>query len=290
MKILVAGKNGQVAQAMLACAEDGIEVLAFGRPELDITDKASVEQAVLAHKPDIIINAAAYTAVDKAEDDIANAFLINRDGAKNLAEVAHNNGLPIIHISTDYVFNGEKTSDYIEGDATGALGVYGLSKLEGEWAVADANPDHVILRTAWVYSGYGSNFVKTMLRLAETRDELNVVSDQWGTPTSADFIAKTVISIATQILSPQPPENWRGIFHMVPDGKTNWADFAREIFKISALHKGPTAIVHSIPASVYKTRAKRPQNAMICNEKLKNIYNIKSDHWQTYLSVLLNNT
>ncbi|MHC5306251.1 dTDP-4-dehydrorhamnose reductase [Bartonella sp. LJL80] len=283
MKILVTGKNGQVAQALLACAKDGLDIIALGRPELDITDKSSVERAVKAHKPDIIVNAAAYTAVDKAEDDVAAAFAINRDGAKNVAEVAAENCLPIIHISTDYVFNGEKDGAYEEDDATGPLNVYGLSKLEGEWAVQAANPDHVILRTAWVYSSYGSNFVKTMLKLAETRDEISVVCDQWGTPTSADFIAENIVEISRQILGPNPPETWRGIFHLVPDGKTNWADFAREIFLQKLKNNEKTIKVTSIPASRYKTIASRPQNSIIDNQKIRSIYHLDILNWKHYL-------
>ena len=283
MKILVTGRNGQVAQSMLHSTQDGVEIVALGRPELDITDKTSIAKAVQVYKPDIIVNAAAYTAVDKAEDDVAAAFAINRDGAKNVAEVAAENCLPIIHISTDYVFNGEKDGAYEEDDATGPLNVYGLSKLEGEWAVQAANPDHVILRTAWVYSSYGSNFVKTMLKLAETRDEISVVCDQWGTPTSADFIAENIVEISRQILGPNTPETWRGIFHLVPDGKTNWADFARAIFVKYEKDIGKRINVISIPSAQYKTHAKRAKANVIKNSKIKSNYNLHFNDWPAYL-------
>ena len=285
MKILVTGKNGQVAQAMLEQASDDIEIIALGRPELDITNKSSVAKAVFTHKPDIIVNAAAYTAVDKAESEVELAFKINRDGARNVAEVAKDNGLPIIHISTDYVFNGQKEEGYKEDDAPGPLNVYGLSKLEGEWAVKEANPDHVILRTAWVYSRYGNNFVKTMLKLAETRNEINVVCDQWGTPTSADFIAENIINIAQQILSKTPPKNWRGIFHLVPDGKTNWADFAREIFVLLEGKHGKLVHIISIPSSEYKTLAVRPKNSLLNNNKLRFVYQLTIMNWKKYIAV-----
>ena len=285
MKILVTGKNGQVAQAMLEQASDDIEIIALGRPELDITNKSSVAKAVFTHKPDIIVNAAAYTAVDKAESEVELAFKINRDGARNVAEVAKDNSLPIIHISTDYVFNGQKEEGYKEDDAPGPLNVYGLSKLEGEWAVKEANPDHVILRTAWVYSRYGNNFVKTMLKLAETRNEINVVCDQWGTPTSADFIAENIINIAQQILSKTPPKNWRGIFHLVPDGKTNWADFAREIFVLLEGKHGKLVHIISIPSSEYKTLAVRPKNSLLNNNKLRFVYQLTIMNWKKYIAV-----
>lgn len=285
MKILVTGKNGQVAQAMLEQASDDIEIIALGRPELDITNKSSVAKAVFTHKPDIIVNAAAYTAVDKAESEVELAFKINRDGARDVAEVAKDNGLPIIHISTDYVFNGQKEEGYKEDDAPGPLNVYGLSKLEGEWAVKEANPDHVILRTAWVYSRYGNNFVKTMLKLAETRNEINVVCDQWGTPTSADFIAENIINIAQQILSKTPPKNWRGIFHLVPDGKTNWADFAREIFVLLEGKHGKLVHIISIPSSEYKTLAVRPKNSLLNNNKLRFVYQLTIMNWKKYIAV-----
>ena len=284
MKILVTGKNGQVAQAMLEQASDNIKIVALGRPELDITNKSSIAKAVLTHKPDIIVNAAAYTAVDKAESEVELAFKINRDGARNVAEVAKDNSLPIIHISTDYVFNGQKEEGYKEDDAPGPLNVYGLSKLEGEWAVKEANPDHVILRTAWVYSRYGNNFVKTMLKLAGTRDEISVVCDQWGTPTSADFIAENIVSITQQILSKAPPKNWRGIFHLVPDGKTNWADFAREIFCVLKSEEDRKIRVKSIPFTEYKTTSTRPINSLLNNDAIKTNFRLTFSLWDSYLA------
>ena len=282
MKILVTGKNGQVAQSMLHSTQDGVEIVALGRPELDITDKTSIAKAVQVYKPDIVVNAAAYTAVDKAETEIQKAFAVNRDGAKNVAEVAQDNGLPIIHISTDYVFNGQKENGYKEDDAPGPLNVYGLSKLEGEWGVMEANPNHIILRTAWVYSQFGNNFVKTMIRLAQTHDEINVVSDQWGTPTSADFIANNIITIGKQVTGKIPPQNWRGIFHLVPDGKTNWADFARKIFNSTTTANERNVVVHSIPSIAYKTACVRPANSLLNNIKTKTCFSLKFQTWDIY--------
>ena len=282
MKILVTGRNGQVAQSMLHSTQEDIEIVALGRPELDITDKTSIAKAVQVYKPDIVVNAAAYTAVDKAETEIQEAFSVNRDGARNVAEIARDNGLPIIHISTDYVFNGQNENGYKEDDAPGPLNVYGLSKLEGEWGVMEANPNHIILRTAWVYSQFGNNFVKTMIRLAQTHDEINVVSDQWGTPTSADFIANNIITIGKQVTGKIPPQNWRGIFHLVPDGKTNWADFARKIFNSTTTANERNVVVHSIPSIAYKTACVRPANSLLNNIKTKTCFSLKFQTWDIY--------
>lgn len=282
MKILVTGRNGQVAQSMLHSTQEGVEIVALGRPELDITDKTSIAKAVQVYKPDIVVNAAAYTAVDKAETEIQEAFAVNRDGARNVAEIAQDNGLPIIHISTDYVFNGQNENGYKEDDAPGPLNVYGLSKLEGEWGVMEANPNHIILRTAWVYSQFGNNFVKTMIRLAQTHDEINVVSDQWGTPTSADFIANNIITIGKQVTGKVPPQNWRGIFHLVPDGKTNWADFARKIFNSTTTANKRNVVVHSIPSIAYKTACVRPANSLLNNIKTKTCFSLKFQTWDIY--------
>lgn len=282
MKILVTGRNGQVAQSMLHSTQEGVEIVALGRPELDITDKTSIAKAVQVYKPDIVVNAAAYTAVDKAETEIQEAFAVNKDGARNVAEIAQDNGLPIIHISTDYVFNGQNENGYKEDDAPGPLNVYGLSKLEGEWGVMEANPNHIILRTAWVYSQFGNNFVKTMIRLAQTHDEINVVSDQWGTPTSADFIANNIITIGKQVTGKIPPQNWRGIFHLVPDGKTNWADFARKIFNSTTTANERNVVVHSIPSIAYKTACVRPANSLLNNIKTKTCFSLKFQTWDIY--------
>ena len=285
VKILVTGKNGQVAQSMLHSTQDGVEIVALGRPELDITDKTSIAKAVQVYKPDIVANAAAYTAVDKAETEIQEAFAVNRDGARNVAEVAQENGLPIIHISTDYVFNGQNENGYKEDDAPGPLNVYGLSKLEGEWGIMEANPNHIILRTAWVYSRFGNNFVKTMIRLAQTHDEINVVCDQWGTPTSADFIADNIIAISKQVTGKNPPQNWRGIFHLVPDGKTNWADFAREVFSVTKKTGEKICNIRSISSSEYRTSARRPKNSLLNNEKIRSTFNLQIVGWKTYITV-----
>ena len=187
MRLFIAGKQGQLAQALVeaAGAYPDIEVHAAGREAFDICDAVSIEHLFSHVEPDLVINAAAYTAVDKAETDEAQAFALNRDAAGLLAREAARRGVPIIHVSTDYVYDGRKTSPYVEDDPVGPAGVYGRSKLAGEVAVRNANPKHLILRTAWVHSPTGHNFVKTMLRLAGDRDHLNIVNDQHGNPTYA---------------------------------------------------------------------------------------------------------
>ncbi|TIU32042.1 MAG: dTDP-4-dehydrorhamnose reductase, partial [Mesorhizobium sp.] len=187
MRLVVTGRDGQVAASLLEAgqAAAGVEVIAIGRPQLDLARPDTVIEAIAAAKPDIVVSAAAYTAVDQAEDEPDLAFAVNAVGAGKVAQAASRLGVPVIHLSTDYVFDGTKDAAYVETDATAPRSVYGASKLAGEQAVASANPHHLILRTAWVYSPFGKNFVKTMLRLAADRDEIAVVADQWGNPTSA---------------------------------------------------------------------------------------------------------
>lgn len=279
LKILVAGRSGQVAQSLLEAAEQwpDFELTALGRPELDIADRASVDKAMTAVAPDLVINAAAYTAVDKAEDEREAAFAGNETGARNLAEAAALAGIPLLHISTDYVFNGQGTEPYQETDPTAPLGVYGESKLAGERAVADANPKHLILRTAWVYGVYGGNFLKTMLRVAGGRDALNVVADQRGAPTSSHEIAETLLKAAAAIQSGN--ESW-GTYHMAARGEAVWAEFAEAIFAASASHGGPTAQVNHIPSSEYPTPAARPAYSVLNSSKLKDAFGVELSNWR----------
>src|SRR6266566_8668454 len=198
--ILVAGRSGQLARGLVeSAARRGIKLVAIGRPQLDLEHAGSVEQLARAIEPSAMVNAAAYTAVDRAESQPERAFAVNRDGAGQLAAQAQRMGVPLIHISTDYVFDGRKSSSYDETDAAAPLGVYGRSKLEGEGAVRTACPAAVVLRTSWVYSPYGRNFVTTMLRLAETQDQVRVVDDQWGAPTAASDLADAILDILGQV-------------------------------------------------------------------------------------------
>lgn len=279
--ILVAGRSGQVARSLARLSVTDLDFVTVGRPELDLAYPESIERAIRAYRPAAVVNAAAYTAVDKAESEPEEAFAINRDGAANLAKAAARHGLPIIHISTDYVFAGDKPTPYVETDATGPLGIYGRSKLEGEVAVAQANPAHVILRTAWVFSPYGSNFLKTMLRLAADRDTLRVVADQHGTPTYAPDIADAVLNVLRRVLSEQASEAWRGVFHMVAEGETTWAGFAEEILRLSGKRGGVSATVSPISTADYPTPARRPANSRLDSTRFRAIFAHKLPNWQS---------
>lgn len=280
MRIAVTGKTGQVVTALLALNAPDLTVIALGRPELDLAVPSSVRDALKAAAPDVVVSSAAYTAVDKAESESDAAFAVNRDGARAVAEAAAELSIPVIHLSTDYVFDGSKTEPYVEDDATGPTSVYGRSKLEGELAVAAATDNHAILRTAWVYSPYGNNFVKTMLRLAETRDELRVVADQVGCPTSANDIAKTVVTIARRMVA-DPSPALRGVFHLAGSGETSWAGFARAIFAVREAVTGTPIVVHDITTADYPTPAKRPANSRLNCDRLEAAYGLRLPRWQT---------
>lgn len=288
MKLLVTGRDGQVAQALSKCASDTVEIICVGRPELDLLDPASIKRQVEAHRPDLVINPAAYTAVDKAESEAGLAFAVNRDGAGYVAEAAARIDVPIIQISTDYVFRGDKTSPYTEGDATDPQGVYGASKLAGEQAVAAANPKYAILRTAWVYAPWGNNFARTMLRLAADRDVVRVVADQHGTPTYAPDIADGILVVARKMLAEKEAHDWRGVFHMTNSGATSWAGFAEEIFARSAEHGGASASVEPITTAEYPTPAKRPANSRLETAKFTKSFGHKFPDWRDGARLFLN--
>jgi dTDP-4-dehydrorhamnose reductase len=287
MRIAVTGKQGQVVSALTErAAAAGVEIVAVGRPELDLAHPVLIRAVLSKIKPDAIVSAAAYTAVDKAESEEDLAFAINAEGPAAIAEIATELGIPIVHMSTDYVFSGDKLGVYVETDATRPLSVYGKSKLAGEQAVAAANPNHAILRTAWVYSPYGAHFVKTLLRLAETREALNIVADQYGTPTSAFDIADAVISIAKRlVLDPDPC--LRGVFHLTGSGEATWADFAEVIFAGLQAKRGKAVSVRRIKTADYPTIAKRPANSRLSNDKLKHAYGIVLPDWKLSTRVVL---
>ncbi len=280
MRLAVTGKNGQVVSALQALAGPDLEIVALGRPELDLARPDTVFKALREAKPDVVVSAAAYTAVDKAESEPDIAFAVNRDGAKAVARAANDIGVPVIHISTDYVFDGTKATAYVENDPTGPASVYGRSKLEGEQAVSESTDNYAVLRTAWVYSEYGSNFVKTMLRLSESRDEINVVADQFGCPTSANDIAIAIVSIA-KILATDPSAHLRGVFHVSGTGETNWAGFAKQIFAFSSENGGKSIVVNDITTAQYPTPARRPANSRLDCCKLEEVYGIRLPEWQT---------
>ncbi|GAA5657610.1 dTDP-4-dehydrorhamnose reductase [Brucella sp. NBRC 13694] len=284
MKLLVTGREGQVVQSLVekASQRSDLQVIALGRPELDLAKPETVHNAIAAIRPDFVISAAAYTAVDLAEDERELAFAVNATGAQAVAEAAKACNVTVIHLSTDYVFAGDADEPYVESDVTGPRSVYGSSKLEGERLVAQANPQHFILRTAWVYSPFGKNFVKTMLKLAETRDTLSVVSDQWGNPTSALDIADAIIQV-TDYLAATSDFSAYGIYHLAGTGDTNWSGFARAIFSESAKLGGSTATVTDIATADYPTKAARPGNSRLSTAKFQEVFNWSAPHWQLSL-------
>lgn len=250
----------------------------MGRPELDLAAPETIGPALRAAAPDVVVSAAAYTAVDKAESEPEVADAVNARGARAVAAAAATLGVPVVHLSTDYVFSGNLERPYREDDVTGPVGAYGRSKLAGEVEVAAATPHHVILRTAWVYSPFGANFVRTMLRLAQTRDVVGVVADQHGSPTSALDIADGILRVCHNVHGRQDAGLY-GLFHMAGSGYTTWADLAEAIFTISREHGGPSARVERISTSAYPTPAKRPGNSRLDCTKLRAVHGIAMPDW-----------
>ncbi|MBF9234877.1 dTDP-4-dehydrorhamnose reductase [Microvirga alba] len=284
MRIIVIGKEGQVARALAERAPGhGATTVLLARPLLDLADPSGIEDILSETGGDVIVNAAAYTAVDQAEAEPELADAINGIGAGAVAGAAAAMNVPMIQLSTDYVFDGTATRPYREDDETHPLGVYGRSKLLGEEAVAAEMANYAILRTAWVYSPFGKNFVKTMLRLARERDELGVVADQVGAPTSAFDIADGVIAVARNLIARPEDKGLRGIFHMTGTGSANWAEFASEIFAQSAQLGGPSARVRPIKTSDYPTPARRPANSQLDCTKLARVHGIRLPPWRASL-------
>jgi dTDP-4-dehydrorhamnose reductase len=288
MRIAVTGQAGQVVTSLVERgAAAGHEVIAIGRPELNLADPASVMRALKDAAPDAIVSAAAYTAVDKAESESDLAHAINGAGAGAVAQAAKALGVPLVHVSTDYVFDGTLDRLYGESDPTGPTGVYGASKLAGEQAVLAAHGDNsAIVRVAWVYSPFGANFVKTMLRLAGDRDEVSVVADQVGNPTSALEIADGILLIATNLVSTSDPA-LRGVFHMTAQGEASWADFAEAIFAASAACGGPSASVRRIGTADYPTPATRPANSRLDCGLIARVHGVALPDWRTSLETVI---
>lgn len=280
-RILVTGIKGQVVRSLVetAAGRDDIELLPIGLPEFDLAATEKIAPAIEALRPDVILSVAAYTAVDAAESDEATALAVNGTAVGEIGKAAARLNVPVVHLSTDYVFSGDKPAPYVETDPTGPLSAYGRTKLAGELALAAATPNHAILRTAWVYSPFGKNFVKTMLRLGETRDRVGVVADQVGSPTSALEIADGLLTVADNLIASSAPA-LRGIFHMTGRGEASWAGFAAEIFRLSAALGGKPVTVDPIPTSAYPTPAKRPANSRLDCGKLERLHGVRLPDWQ----------
>ena len=275
MRILVLGRSGQLASALAerAQAHPGIILTSLGRPEIDLAQAASLGEAIAAQRPHLVVNAAAYTAVDRAEAEHDAAFAVNCQGAAAAAAAAARLGVPFIHISTDYVYSGAKREPYVETDATAPLGAYGRSKLAGEKAVREAHPDPLILRTSWVFSPFGANFLKTMLRLGAERAEIGVVDDQHGNPTSALDLADAILRIAPGLAA-------GGTYHLCNSGSTSWCGFARHIFAASHALGGPSPAVRAITTADYPTPARRPANSRLSTDAFAARFGFSPRPWQ----------
>ncbi|MCF6782661.1 dTDP-4-dehydrorhamnose reductase [Stutzerimonas stutzeri] len=288
MRILVCGASGQVGLELVdRAAAYGLEVLGMTREQLDITDGSRVGELVRQYKPGLIINAAAYTHVDNAEKQSELAYAVNRDGVANLAEAARQADVPLLHISTDYVFSGHAENPYRETDPVAPTGVYGASKLAGEVAIQAALERHVIVRTSWVYGVYGNNFVKTMLRLGQQRDALSVVADQVGCPTQAGSLAKALLQLA-QRYARDGALAW-GLYHYSGQPHCSWFDFATEIFR-QASAKGllaKTPQVAAITTAQYPTPARRPAWSVLDCGKFEQAFGIASSDWHDDLAEVL---
>ena len=282
-KFLITGAKGQVGHCLTQQLQGKHEILAVDRDELDITDQSAVQEAVENFRPDVIINAAAHTAVDRAETEVELSEAINVKGPQYLAEAAKDVGAAILHISTDYVFDGQREGKYKETDATEPQGVYGKTKLAGEQAVANSNDKFIVLRTAWVFGEHGNNFVKTMLRLAKTRNTLGVVADQIGGPTYAGDIAASLIQIAEKIIAGEDVQY--GIYHFTGEPYISWCDFAKAIFdeavSQNVLEKSP--FVNAITTADYPTPAKRPANSCLDLIKIQQVFGIQPSDWKKAL-------
>jgi dTDP-4-dehydrorhamnose reductase len=280
MKILITGINGQVGHALMQELIEH-ELIGLTRQDCDLTNPDQIKQVIDKNQPEMIINPAAYTKVDQAEDEPDLAFKINRDAPKVMAEKAREYNIPLIHFSTDYVFDGEKEGAYVEDDPTHPLGVYGQSKCAGEGAIQEVGGFAYIFRTSWVYSTIGHNFYLTMKKLSQGRDELKVVADQIGVPTSNQFIAEQIKTII-----PQLHEINTGVYHLVPDGSCSWHEFAREIIR----HTNPQFNLdnlYGITSEEFPTKTKRPKNSVLNNAKIKQTFHLGCNHWKETLEKVI---
>ncbi len=288
MKLLCIGKSGQVARALAERSmASGIDCLCLGRPDFDLLVSDQVGSALDAHKPDFVVNAAAYTNVDGAEGDREAAFALNATAAGVLAKLCAERGVPLIHLSTDYVFDGQGQAPWRETDDPVPINVYGASKLAGEQEIRAASDQHIILRTSWVYSSFGANFVKTMLRLADERGGARVVNDQIGSPTSATEIAETILKIANSFVDGSTPHRY-GTYHFAASGFVSWADTAAFIFQIYEQRLSCKIELKSIPTSDYPTTAERPRNSRLNTNKISDEFGVKPKDWTFHLRETVN--
>jgi dTDP-4-dehydrorhamnose reductase len=306
MKILLTGTSGQVGHAIqetLQALSDQCTLLIPARDQMDLSQPELMAKTIRALQPDLIIHPAAYTAVDRAESEPALTHLINAKAVEMMAAEAKRLNIGLVYFSTDYVFDGtkrdahDKLAPYTESDTPCPINVYGASKLAGETAIRASGCQHLIFRTSWVYSMFGKNFLLTMLKLANERRELRIVNNQFGTPTSARWIAQVVQLIVQQLLGSDHPQNWwqqqQGTYHLTPNGYTTWCDFTKEIMRLAQqndlLKQAPPHII-GIPASEYPTPARRPVNSCLDNQRLRQQFSIDIPSWQTALAECLHHS
>lgn len=285
--ILVAGKSGQLARCLLdSTVLHDVPMVAVGRPELDLENGEGIDRVMAAVEPSAIVNAAAYTAVDRAEAESERAFAVNCDGATLLAAGAARRGIPFIQISTDYVFDGSKPSPYREDDVPAPQNVYGSSKLAGEIAVLKACPGAAVIRTSWVYSPYGNNFVRTMLRLSDEQPVVRIVEDQRGTPTSAADLAVAILAIVERLRSANGCDD-AGIYHLAGDGETSWHGFAAVIFASLARRGRRVPALQAITTAEYPTPARRPKNSCLDSSRAERVFGVRLPPWRSSLEECL---
>jgi dTDP-4-dehydrorhamnose reductase len=285
MRVLVIGSSGQVGfELMRAPWTPGTIVTGVRHAQIDITDGGAVERVIGKGNCDLVINAAAYTAVDRAEVEQAQAFAVNRDGAGHVAAACTRAGVPLIHLSTDYVFDGSKQDAYVEDDAVSPINVYGASKAAGEDAIRDVSPRHLILRTSWVYGARGHNFVKTMLRLAQKREDIAVVNDQIGSPTAATDLAVAITRLVGR--ATEMANGW-GTYHLCGAGATTWYDFAQRIVSLRTADAGGAPAVRPISSQAFAALARRPANSRLDCRHIAETFGVACPSWETSLARLL---
>lgn len=287
MKILITGAQGQLGRELTAQGQlRGFRVQAPAEDALDITDLEKVDGIIALHQPDLVINAAAYTQVDKAESEAAIAFKVNKTGCTHLARICTKNQIPLVHISTDYVFDGQKGTPYVETDSISPLGVYGRSKAEGEIEIRSILKEHIILRTSWLYGIYGQNFVKTMLNLATSKQKIRVVSDQYGSPTNAADLAQAILTISERLHSDSDID-W-GTYHYCGRGVISWHTFAQKIMDLARLHGGiRTAQVEPVATADYPTRVVRPAYSALDCGRISKHFGLDPQPWQKSLEITI---
>ena len=287
MKMLITGASGQLGREIIDVTQSkGCRVQAPPEDDLDITDIDKIDHMIARHRPDLVINTAAYTQVDKAETEEALAFEVNKTGCTNLARMCAEHKIPLVHISTDYVFDGEKGSPYLETDPIAPLGVYGRSKAEGESEIRSILKQHIILRTSWLYGIYGNNFVKTMLNLATSKKVVQVVADQFGSPTNAADLARAILTVARH-LKKSPDAHW-GTYHYCGLGVITWYAFAEKIMELTREIGGnPTASVEPVTTAEYPTPTKRPAYSALDCDRIYRQFNISPEPWQKSLETTI---